>query len=59
MAKHKNDFSSVFHRDGSVTFWNVYTQTWQRRDFDRIPDEILATLPWNERGRILRKLGAM
>lgn len=23
-------FSTTFHRDGSVTYWSVYLQLWQR-----------------------------
>jgi hypothetical protein len=43
-----------FHRDNSVTVWNVYTQSWQRVRASRIADEILASLSPRERARIAK-----
>ena len=56
MAKTKNPMDSVFHRDGSVTFWNVYNQRWQRRDAHSIfaSDDIMSSLENKERDRIRR-----
>lgn len=52
----KDPYRSTFHRDGSVTLWNVFTQTWQR--FVNMPaDSILATLTAKERARIARHMG--
>ena len=48
-----NLFRSTFHRDGSVTVWDVYDQRW-RRFRRRLPDEISASLDKLERGRIER-----
>lgn len=49
-----SDYRSVFHRDNSVTFWDVYQQQWVRYAAVSIPDRLLATLPSNERDRVLR-----
>ena len=54
MTTKTNQFRTRFHRDGSVTVWNVFTQGWQRRPASMVHDEILATLPRNERDRIAR-----
>ena len=49
-----------FHRDGTVTYWDVYRQQWVRRSASDILDDpvwgdmILATLPESERARIAR-----
>ena len=51
-------FKTTFHRDGSVTFWNVYTQLWETCDSSSISDSILASLPANERERIIAKRDA-
>ncbi len=49
-------FRTTYHRDGTVTYWCVYTQTWQRSG--RLSDSTLATLSSQERGRVLRHTGA-
>jgi hypothetical protein len=49
-----NSYKTTFHRDNTVTFWNVYTQQWERRAASRIADEVLASLPQSERARIAR-----
>ena len=46
-----------FHRDGTVTFWDVYQQTWVRTQGSRISDECLASLSPGERRRIARTSG--
>lgn len=53
---------TTFHRDGSVTVWNVYTQQWQRTDCTQLvraarhypANAILPTLSERERNRIQR-----
>lgn len=50
----KGAYATTFHRDGSVTVWNVYTQGWQRRPASSVSDEVLASLPANERTRVVR-----
>ena len=41
---------TTYHRDGSVTVWNVYTQTWTRTY--KPSDELLASLG-TERDRVI------
>lgn len=43
-----------FHRDNTVTVWNVYTQQWERGRAESVPAEVLASLPAAERERIQR-----
>jgi hypothetical protein len=42
----------TFHRDRTVTFWNVYSQRWERKG--TLSDEELASLPEEKRTRVLR-----
>jgi len=49
-----NNFKTTYHRDGSVTLWNVFEQRWVRVRASRTPDEILATLSPEERKRIAK-----
>jgi len=41
----------VFHRDYTVTLWNVYSQTWER--MANPSDEVLASLSSKERDRVI------
>lgn len=41
-----------FHRDGTVTVWNVYTQQWERTG--NPSDRVLASLETQERRRVMR-----
>lgn len=48
-----------FHRDGTVSVWNVYEQQWQRMSATRLcqssgPNPLLPTLPMADRRRIER-----
>lgn len=51
-----------FHRDGTVTCWDVYQQQWVHRSASDLvaeakrpsPNSILPTLPESERARIER-----
>lgn len=45
-------FGTQFHKDGTVTIWNVYTQTWQRTDNPE--DRVLASLGHETREAVLR-----
>lgn len=45
-------FAPKFHRDSTVTIWNVYTQSWTRTGCPTA--ELLATLPSALRERVLR-----
>jgi hypothetical protein len=42
------------HRDGTVSYWSVYTRTWSRRPAEQVPDRDLATMDNRERARIAR-----
>lgn len=46
---------SVCHRDGTVTYWSVYCQVWERRQAD-VPDQELAAMSKEERRRVIRHL---
>jgi len=48
------NIKTVYHRNNTITLWNVYTQTWQRIRASRVSDEVLATLAPEERKRIAR-----
>lgn len=45
----------TYHRDGTVTLWNAYTQTWDRAR--RFSDGVLSSLSPEERSRVLRHTG--
>jgi hypothetical protein len=47
------DFTTKFHRDGSITYWDVYKQRWHRTH--SVTEKVLATLPESERKRILKR----
>lgn len=59
--KIKPDFRPTLHRDGTVSFWNVFSQSWERCHVSKIhPDEKLA-MPKEVRFRLevfLEKHGA-
>lgn len=44
----------TFHTDNTVTFWSVYEQRWIRVAAQRISDEELAGMNFNERARVIR-----
>ncbi len=54
MPRTTNDdpFRTVYHRDHSVTIWDVYSQQWMHTN--RPSDAVLATLTTTERARVLR-----
>ena len=47
-------YKTRYHRDGSVTLWHVYSQTWVRTA--TVSDQTLATLGQEDRERILRHI---
>jgi len=49
-----NNYKTKFHRDGTITIWNVYAQAWQRNQADLIADSVLATLNDSERAKIAK-----
>lgn len=52
MTKTKSAYSTTFHRDNTVTIWNVYTQQWQRTS--KPSDSVLASLSSEERDRVVK-----
>lgn len=50
-----NAFKTKFHRDATVTLWDVYTQSWERTS--RPTDAQLAALPAAERERVQKHVG--
>jgi hypothetical protein len=51
---HPHPYANVYHRDGTVTYWDVYSQSWARVRADRISDRTLSTMSDEERARIHR-----
>lgn len=51
-SRRTDPYRTTYHRDGTVTCWDLYTQTWQRTA--RPSDRLLATLAPTERARVLR-----
>lgn len=47
-------YKTTYHRDGTITYWNVYSQIWRRIPADKISDETLATMSADERAKIAR-----
>lgn len=43
---------TTYHKDGTVTLWDVYTQGWVRSG--EFSNEVLASLPDDERQRVIR-----
>jgi len=49
-----NLYPTTCHRDGTVTYWDVYRQAWARLDADLMSAEVLASMTAAERTRIAR-----
>lgn len=47
-------YKSKFHRDGTVTFWNVYEQRWNRQVAKRISADNLSSMSESDRKRVLK-----
>lgn len=50
----KDAYRTTFHRNGTVTVWDVYQQAWRRFLAAEVPDAIMASLNKKERARIRR-----
>lgn len=49
-------FKSKFHKDGTVTYWDVFRQQWQRRQQPTaISNENLAAMSVRDRRRTLNR----
>jgi hypothetical protein len=57
-SQNRDPFRTTFHRDGTITFWNVYQQRWQRQRASSMSDQDLASMSQKDRARTLR-MGAM
>ncbi len=55
----KPQHKTTYHRDGSVSLWDVYQQQWVRTQAEAVSDEVLASLTKPERDRILRLRGGV
>jgi len=53
MTKHR--LAATCHKDGTVTYWGVYSRRWERRSCG-VPDDELAAMGRTERERIIRHL---
>jgi hypothetical protein len=47
-----NNYKTKFHKDGTITIWNIYLQQWERHQADQIPNDVLASVGDIERDRI-------
>lgn len=48
-----SQYRTYFHRDGTVTVWDVFEQRWRRMRASNVSDAVLASLRAAERDRIL------
>jgi hypothetical protein len=47
----------TMHRDGTITYWSVYQQSWcYRVEADMVPDHELAAMSDRDRSRALRHI---
>ncbi len=50
----KSNYRTTFHRDGSVSFWNVYQQQWVREQASQVSDQDLASMSNSDRERVVK-----
>ncbi len=50
----KSALENTYHRDGSVSFFDVYLQSWSRCAADHISDQVLASMDEDERSQIAK-----
>lgn len=50
----KPSYGTTLHKDGTVSYWNVFTQQWERTHAGNIPDDVIASLPTADRPRIAK-----
>ena len=51
------NYRTTYHKDGTVTVWDVYQQQWCRR-VAHLPDHVLASLDPAEREKVIRHLAS-
>ena len=47
--------ANTYHRDGTVSFWSVYQNVWERLPASCIDNYELAAMPAAERERVARR----
>lgn len=47
-------YRTTWHRDGSLTYWDVHEQAWRRQNAAAISDGTLATMSQADRARVAR-----
>ena len=52
MNETKSAYGTTYHRDGTITYWDVHRQQWRRGS--EISDRTLATMSDKDRERIQR-----
>lgn len=52
------NLETVFHEDGTITYWSVYNQVWVKRAWS-VPDEELAAMSEEERERVTQHLAQL
>ena len=50
----KENRANTYHRDGTVSYWDVYRQQWQRSS--SVSDQVLASMNDAERARVQRHI---
>ena len=50
----KANRANTYHRDGTVSYWDVYRQQWQRSS--SVSDQVLASMDDAERARVQRHI---
>lgn len=53
-ASTKPNYKTTYHKDGTVSYWDVFSQSWERSDAAEISDRILASMSQPERDRIAK-----
>ena len=53
----KPAYKITIHRDKTVSFWNVYSSTWERKPCERVSDAELASLTAEDRKKITKTAG--
>lgn len=51
-SKTRSEYATRYHRNGTVTVWDVYQQQWLRQ-VGIVPSAVLATLTHEDRERVL------
>lgn len=55
----KPNYATTYHKDGTVSYWDVHRQQWQRKPAAEISDAVQSTLTEGERTAISRAAAAL